>query len=258
MQIDLSGRVALVTGASGQLGRTMARTLAQCGASGVAVHYHKNKESAEAVAASIEELTGGKTKSVAVQADVSNAESVKAMQAALVAGLGSSPDIVVANAVSQYKWVTLLEQPLSDYLSQWETCVAQNVLLAQTFVPAMVEKNWGRYVAINTECAMQCTPTQSAYVSGKRGMDGVLRVLAREVGASQITVNQVAPGWMISDNAREAGTETQEGYAKNVPLKRRGDDQDIANAVAFFASDLAAFITGVYLPVSGGTVMPAI
>lgn len=257
MQINLSNRVALVTGASGQLGRTMARTLAACGASGVAVHYHKNREKAEQVAAEIE-AAHPTTRAAAVQADVSQPESVKAMQAAIISALGSSPDIVVANAVSQYKWVTVLEQPLSDYLSQWETCVAQNVLLAQTFVPAMVEKNWGRYVAINTECAMQCTPTQSAYVSGKRGMDGVLRTLAREVGASQITVNQVAPGWMISDNARQNGTEVNEGYSKNVPMKRRGDDQDIANAVAFFASDLAAFITGVYLPVSGGTVMPAI
>ena len=256
MQISLSGHTALVTGASGQLGRTIARTLAECGAN-VAVHYHKSEGKAEQIAGEIREANPD-VKVVAVQANVSEAESVKAMQAAIVSGLGSSPDIIVANAVSQYDWKPILEQPLGDYLSQWETCVAQNVLLAQVFIPAMIEKNWGRYVAINTECAMQCTPSQSAYVSGKRGMDGVLRVLAREVGHAQITVNQVAPGWMISDNAREKGTETQEGYAKNVPLKRRGDDRDIANAVAFFASDLAAFISGVYLPVSGGTVMPAI
>jgi 3-oxoacyl-[acyl-carrier protein] reductase len=122
----------------------------------------------------------------------------------------------------------------------------------------MIARKWGRVVAINTECSMQCTPNQSAYVSGKRGMDGVLRVLAREVGEHNVTVNQVAPGWMISDRARETGTEYQEGYAKNVPMKRRGDDQDIANAVAFLASDLADFITGVYLPVCGGNVMPGI
>jgi len=71
-------------------------------------------------------------------------------------------------------------------------------------------------------------------------------------------VNQVAPGWMISEKYRETGTERQEGYEKSVPLRRRGDDQDIANAVAFLASDLAGFITGVYLPVCGGNVMPTI
>jgi 3-oxoacyl-[acyl-carrier protein] reductase len=105
---------------------------------------------------------------------------------------------------------------------------------------------------------MQCLPTQSAYVSGKRGMDGVLRVLAREVGEYGITVNQVAPGWTISDNDREQGSEHNPAYEAHTALKRRGTDQEIANAVAFLASDLAGFITGVYLPVCGGYVMPAI
>ena len=131
--------------------------------------------------------------------------------------------------------------------------------MAKAFVPAMVERRWGRVIAINTECAMQNFASQSAYVSGKRGMDGVLRVLAKEIGASQVTVNQVAPGWMISDKYRESGTERQESYEKNVPLKRRGTDQNIADAVAFLASDLAEFITGAYLPVcGGGNVMPGI
>ena len=105
---------------------------------------------------------------------------------------------------------------------------------------------------------MQCLPSQSAYVAGKRGMDGVLRVLAREVGEHGVTVNQVAPGWTISDNDRRRGTERQPDYERHTALKRRGTDQEIANAVAFLASDLAAFITGVYLPVCGGYVMPAI
>jgi len=105
---------------------------------------------------------------------------------------------------------------------------------------------------------MQCAPTQSAYVAGKRGMDGVLRVLAHEVGEHGITVNQVAPGWTVSEKDRAAGSEQQPEYSARIPLRRRGEDRDIAHAVAFLASDLAGFITGVYLPVSGGTVMPAI
>ena len=105
---------------------------------------------------------------------------------------------------------------------------------------------------------MQNFVTQSAYVAGKRGMDGVLRVLAKEVGEYSITVNQVAPGWTVSEKDRVAGTEVNEGYSRNVPLRRRGTDQEIANAVAFLASDLASFITGAYLPVCGGNVMPGI
>jgi 3-oxoacyl-[acyl-carrier protein] reductase len=130
--------------------------------------------------------------------------------------------------------------------------------MTQAFVPAMIDRKGGRVIAISTECAMQNFPTQSAYVAGKRGMDGLLRVLAKEIGEHQITVNQVAPGWTISDKYRAAGTEKQEGYEKSVPLKRRGTDQEIANIVAFLASDRASFITGAYIPVCGGNVMPAI
>jgi len=136
--------------------------------------------------------------------------------------------------------------------------VLHNVLMAKAFVPAMVEANYGRIIGINTECAMQTFEGQSAYVSGKRGMDGVLRVLAKEVGKHQVTVNQVAPGWTISDKDRLAGVERQENYESKVPLNRRGTDQEIANVVAFLASDLASYITGVYIPVCGGNVMPRI
>lgn len=105
---------------------------------------------------------------------------------------------------------------------------------------------------------MQNFPTQSAYVAGKRGMDGVYRVLAKEVGEHQITVNQVAPGWTISERERTNGMAESDDYIKLVPLKRRGTDQEIANAVAFLASDLASFISGAYIPVNGGNVMPTI
>ena len=253
MKIDLSGKIAVVTGASGQLGRVIARTLAQCGAD-VAVHYHSNKESAEAVRAAI--LETGK-RSALVQADITDVRSIAEMQREIVKSLGD-PDIIVNNAVIQYHWKKILEQPAEDYESQFRSCVMQNVLMAKAFVPAMIRKRWGRVIAINTECAMENSPDQSAYVSGKRGMDGVLRVLAREVGEHQITVNQVAPGWTISDGDRKAGTEHQPQYEAKVPLRRRGEDQDIANAVAFLASDLAGFITGAYIPVCGGNVMPAI
>jgi 3-oxoacyl-[acyl-carrier protein] reductase len=78
------------------------------------------------------------------------------------------------------------------------------------------------------------------------------------VGEHQITVNQVAPGWTISERDRRKGTERNESYEQKVPLRRRGSDQEIANVVAFLASDLASFISGAYVPVCGGAVMPAI
>src|SRR5690606_6033678 len=101
--------------------------------------------------------------------------------------------IVVANAVEQYKSTSILEQSHEDYESQFRSCVMQSVHLAKAFVPAMIERKAGRFIGINTENSMENFPTHSAYTAGKRGMDGVLRVLAREVGEHQITVNQIAP-----------------------------------------------------------------
>ena len=220
LTIDLSGKRALVTGASGQLGRTMAKTLAQCGAD-VAVHYFHNEAQAQKVSREIQAMG---RKSVAVQADFASEESVYAMRDLLAGGFGL-PDIVVNNAVSQYRWTTVLQQDSADYLDQFRSCVMQNVLMAKAFAPHMVAQKYGRIVAVNTECAIECFPTQSAYASAKRGQDGVLRCLARELGPSGVTVNQVAPGWTISERERENGLDDMTHYLPQVPLGRRGTDQ---------------------------------
>ena len=251
LPIDLAGKTALVTGSTGQLGRVMARTLARAG-SDVIIHYHTNATQAERLVEEIREL---QCKAIAVEADITDPASVNALLKRARQEL-CSPDIVVANAVIQYPWKKVLQQPLSDYESQYLSCVRQSVLLAQTFVPDMIERKWGRFIGINTECSMQYEKNTSAYVAGKRGMDGVLRVLAREVGEHGITVNQVAPGWTISENHPDSIHSLE--YRSRIPLKRRGTDQEIAYVVAFLASNLAGYITGAFIPVCGGNVMPAI
>lgn len=253
MKIDLTGKIALVTGATGQLGRTMTRTLASCGAD-VIIHYHSNEAKARELQREIE--ASGRRVLIA-QADITDAGSIETMKELVLDRFGRV-DVLVANAVSQYAWKSVLEQPAEDYLDQFQSCVMQSVLLSKAFVPSMIANRYGRIVGINTECSMQNFPTQSAYVAGKRGMDGLYRILAKEVGEHQITVNQVAPGWTISDRDRENQSEKQEAHDRNIPLRRRGTDQEVANAVAFLASDLASYITGVYLPVAGGNVMPTI
>jgi 3-oxoacyl-[acyl-carrier protein] reductase len=252
MQIDLTGKVAVVTGGSGELGRAIVRALSDCGAS-VAINYLKSREKAESLAA---EIKSAGRRAVTVQADVTIEADVMRLRDEVSSALGPA-NIIVNNAVMQYSWTSVLDQSPADYEGQFRSSVLHNVLMAKAFVPDMIEKRWGRVIAINSECAMQNFAGQSAYVSGKRGMDGVLRSLAREIGQHQITVNQVAPGWMISDKYRGGG-EHNEVYENNVPLHGRGEDKDIANTVAFLASDLANFVTGVYLPVCGGNVMPAI
>lgn len=253
LKLDFTGKVALVTGASGDLGSVFAQTLAAGGAH-VAVHYHTGKERADAVVASIREA-GGTAEAFA--GDITRQEDVMASRDAIREHLGD-PAIVVANAVAQIEWKTVLEQPPEDYRSQFDSCVMQNVLLAKAFIPAMQAAGWGRYIGISTEVVMQYLEIQSAYSSGKRGMDGVLRVLAREVGGHGITVNQVAPGWTITPRQPVRDDEGARAYAERTCLRRRGEAQEIANVVAFLASDLSSYLTGAWIPVCGGHVMPAI
>jgi len=260
MKIDLTNKIAVVTGGSGELGRTMVRTLAECGAS-VAICYYHNKAKAEELKVQVDK--DYHVRAITVSMDVTNQASILAAKSEIEKVLGV-PDIIVNNAVIQIpQWASVLEQEPEAYESQFRSSVMHNVYMAKAFVPGMIAKGGGRVIGINTECAMQNFTTQSAYVSGKRGMDGVLRVLAKEVGKHHITVNQVAPGWTISDKCRNTdGSERNFNqdfpYISQVPLGRRGTDQEIANAVCFLASDLAAFITGAYVPVCGGNVMPCI
>lgn len=253
LKIDLSKKVAVVTGATGELGPSIARTLAACGAD-VAIHYLNNKAKAEQLKT---DLSKHRTRLMTVQADITSLDSVLAMRDQVAAELGD-PDIIVNNAITPIAWQKVLELKAENFDAMFRSCTLQNVFMAKAFVPAMIRKRYGRIIATNTECAMQNGPNMGAYTSGKRGMDGVLRVLAKEIGEYRITVNQVAPGWTITDSARRDHTEKQADYEKNVPLHRRGEDQEIANVVAFLASDLASFITGAYIPVCGGAVMPAI
>lgn len=253
MNIDLSGKKALVTGGSGGLGRTIVRTLAECGAD-VAVHYNSDLKSAETL---VGELHSMGRASAAFRCDITNEQSVMSMRDEVQGSFGM-PDILVVNAVIQYEWKKLLDQDIKDYYSQFESCVMQMVYMAKAFVPHMREQHYGRIVVMNTECAFMAEAGCSAYTSAKRGLDGIVRVLAKEVGADGITVNQIAPGWTITDKERAGGVDPAPGYVASVPLARRGTDTDIANMAAFLASDLASFTTGAFIPVAGGRVMPAI
>lgn len=253
MNIDLSGKLALITGATGDLGRVTTRTLAQCGAD-VVIQYHANAAKAEELASEARSMG---RKALTVQANIRKQESVEDMYKTIVNWF-KAPEIVIANAVSTYKWTNVLAQPPQDFIDQFETCVMQNVFLSKAFIPAMIEKEYGRYIAMNTECAILTAPDSSAYASAKKGMDGLLRVLMKEVSCHQITINQVAPGWTISDRDRAAEHPDNKRYIEKVPMKRRGTDQEIANVIAFLSSDLASFINGAYIPVNGGIALPGV
>lgn len=255
LKIDLRGHIAVITGASGMLGRVMAAVFARCGAD-LALHYYHGKEQAESIAAQLREETGRRI--ITVGGDITNGEDVAKMHREVEQSLGTA-DILVHNAVIQYAWRPILEQPLTDFDSQYQSCVMQTVHMAKAFVPSIIEqRKGGRIIVINTECAAMAEANCGAYTAAKRGLDGLVRCLAKELGPHQITVNQVAPGWTITENDRVNHTEIQPDYDRTVPLGRRGTDMEIAQMCAFLASPLASFTTGAYIPVSGGRVMPAI
>ena len=253
MKIDLCGKKALVTGGSGGIGRAIVRTLAECGAD-VAVHYHSDSANAEKL---VKELEAMGRKAAAFRADVTKEDEVNRMRDEMAADFGM-PDIVVANAVIQYDRTSLIKQDIKAFYSQYESCVMQMVYLSKAFIPHMQEQHYGRIAVINTECSIAAEPSFSAYVAAKKGLDGLVRVLVKEVGPDNITINQIAPGWTITDKEREKGIEDTPFYDEQVPLRHRGCEQDIANMAAFLVSDLASFVSGAFIPVTGGRVMTAI
>ncbi len=252
LEIDLTNKTVIITGATGQLGRVMAKKAAQCGAN-VIVHYSKNEAAAQMLE---KEISKYNVKAFTVGADVTKQSGVENMRKKIEKEF-IMPDIVICAAVIQYQWLDVLSQPIEDYYSQFESCVMHNVYMAKAFVPYMKAQKYGRFISVNTECAYLAQANCSAYTAGKKGMDGFLKCLAKEVAADNITVNEIAPGWTISYIDRENGTQKQQHYDCNVPMRRRGTDDEVANAAMFLASDLASFTTGCCIPVCGGNVMPA-
>jgi 3-oxoacyl-[acyl-carrier protein] reductase len=251
LHIDLSGRVALVTGAAGELGRPIARTLAACGAK-VAIHYYTSRDVAEQLC---REMSSDQGQACTVSGDIAELNDVLAMRQLIEDKLGPV-DIVINNAVTWFEERPVINQSADQFDRVFRSSVLQAWATARVFSPRMIERRWGRFISLGSEVASQALVDRAPYTAAKCAMDGMLRSLARELGEHGITVNLVAPGWIISDKDRRWRNEVQPSYERGVPLRRRGYDQDVANMIAFLASDLASFVTGVRVPVCGGNVMP--
>jgi 3-oxoacyl-[acyl-carrier protein] reductase len=239
----LEGKVILVTGGARGIGGCISRTLAREGAT-VAINYSGSKEKADALAAKI----GGK----AFQADVRDAEAVQALVAAVVAEFGRI-DGVVNNAISGRQEGALAEATWEDYSTAFAFGCKQVVNTVRAARPYFVAQGGGRVVNIVTELWNMAPANWSVYMAGKGAMVGISRSLACELGPENITVNMVAPGWMVTEkvDVESAGSK---GFAATLPLKRHGSGDEIGNACVFFMSHLAGYITGAYLPVTGGRI----
>ena len=247
--MTLAGKAAVVTGASRGIGRAIALKLAAQGAR-VVVNYQK---SADAAAQVVEEIRAAGGEATAVQADVSKFDEAHALVKATIETFGRL-DIVVNNAgTTRDNLIALLKE------EDWDVVLATNLKSAWNMCKAatrpMMKQRYGRIVNITSVSGLAGQGGQSNYSASKAGMIGMTKALAKELGARNITVNAVAPGYVPTELSSTTPDEMKEIMLKMTPLGRYGTVEDIANAVAFLVSDEASYITGQTLSVDGGLVM---
>jgi 3-oxoacyl-[acyl-carrier protein] reductase len=250
MADDLAGRVALVTGASRGLGAAVARKLAVLGAR-VAVNCFGSPQKAEQVAGQIRQAGG--TAEV-FRADVRDERAVADLVAQVTRKLGPI-DILVINATGPQPFLRIEELTWRSCLDQLEFFVKSPVLLLKAVVGSMKERRYGRVINIGSEVFERGVAEFSNYVSAKGAQLGLTRSWAMELAPWQITVNLVAPGWIPTERHANDPQEAKDAYARAVPLRHMGVDDDVGEAVAFLASDRAKFITGQKLSVNGGNTL---
>lgn len=250
MTHDLSKRVALVTGASRGLGAAMARKLGACGAA-IAVNYFGSPDKAQRVA---EDIRQGGGRAEALRADVRDEAEVDRLVRETSSRFGPI-DILVINATGPQPFIKLEELTWRACLDQLEFFVKSPVLLTKAVLGGMKQRRYGRIINIGSEVLEKGVPEFSNYVSAKGAQLGLTRSWAMELAKFGITVNLVAPGWIPTERHDNDPQEMKDAYAKNVPMGHMGQDEDIAEAVAFLASDAAKFITGQKLSVNGGNTL---
>jgi 3-oxoacyl-[acyl-carrier protein] reductase len=240
-----SGRVALVTGSSRGLGSAIARRLA---ADGVAVAVNDVHGEGEAVAASIR--AAGQV-AEAFTADVTDADAVAGMVAAIVERLGTV-DVLVLNATGPQPEAPIADVGWEEHVAQLDFFLKSPVLVGRAVLAGMVAKGWGRIVQIDSEVADRPPPGRSAYAAAKSAQIGLTRAWARELAPHGITVNTVAPGFIPVERHDDVPPADRLAYVASVPAGRMGTREDLADAVSYFASDRAGFVTGQRLVVDGG------
>ena len=244
----VSGRVALVTGASQGIGRACALALAEGGAA-VALAA-RNQEKLAHVAHEIEAKGG---KAAAFRMDVGSEDEVKAAIKAAIDHFGKI-DILVNNA-GVTKDTLLLRMKRAD----WDTVIQTNLsgafFCTQAAVSSMLKQRWGRIINITSVFGQTGQAGQANYASSKAGLIGFTMAMAREVASRNITVNAVAPGYIETAMTENLSAELKSKVNEAIPLGRPGSDMDVAHAVRYLASEEAGYVTGHVLKVNGGMLM---
>lgn len=242
--IDLSGKKALVTGATGGIGGAIARQLHQAGAK-IAISG-TNKEKLAALAS---ELTGA----VILPCNLSDAAAVDALPAQAVEALDGL-DILVCNA-GITKDTLAMRMKDEDWQSVIDVNLTATFRLNRAALKPMMKARYGRIINISSVVGVMGNPGQANYCASKAGMIGMSKALAAEISARGVTVNCVAPGFIKTAMTDALNDEQKNRITSNIPAGRFGLPEDIANAVSFLASDMASYITGQTIHVNGGLLM---
>lgn len=242
----LTDRVALVTGASRGIGRQTALTLAENGAK-VIVNYNGNREKAEEVVSLIQEKGG---QASVCGFDVSDYEATGSNMAAIIKEYGRL-DILVNNA-GVTKDGLLLKMSEADYDAVIDTNLKGTFNCIRHAARQMVKQKYGRIVNLSSVVGVYGNGGQVNYSASKAGIIGITKSVAKELGSRGITVNAVAPGFIVTEMTDAMTDEAKQQVADRIAMKRLGSTQDVADMIAFLASDKAAYVTGQVICVDGG------
>jgi 3-oxoacyl-[acyl-carrier protein] reductase len=246
MAFDLTGHVALVTGSTTGLGKGIAISLGAAGAK-IAINYFNNAARAERA---LIDLNEAGVDAAIFRGDVSNPDGVNALVEEVTSELGTI-DMLVPNATPDQPHMPIEDYDLEFYQSMYDFFIKSPFMLTQAVLPGMKAKEWGRIVNIGSEVYQASVGNFSPYVAAKGGQTGWTRSMATELAPFGITVNIVAPGWIPTERHDKDPQEEKDAYFAGIKMGRWGTPKDVGDAVLYFASEEASFVSGQTLCVNG-------